>query len=64
MSAKDKGMTESPTNTEDTFQKPLSPQTCCPTLPTVTDVPDNGDALITGAGQRAVSEQCDELFTS
>ena len=62
MSAKDKGMTKSPIGPEDTFQKPLSPQTCCPTLATFTDVPDSRDALIMGACQRVVSEQCDEYL--
>lgn len=41
-------MTKSPIGPEDKFQKPLSPQTCCPTLPTFTDASDNHDALIMG----------------
>lgn len=65
MSAKEKGMTKSPIGPEDTFQRPLRPQTCCPALPTFTEVPDNHDALGSwGACQRLVSEQWDEYLPS
>ena len=63
MSAKGKGMTKSPIGPKDTFQNPLRPQTCCPTLPTFTDVPDNHEALgLWRACPRVVSEQWDEYL--
>lgn len=65
MSAKEKGMTKSPIGPEDTFQRPLRPQTCCPTLPTFTEVPDSHDAFGSwGVCQRLVSEQWDEYLPS